>query len=370
MDFLWHDTTIKKGDLSKFKLSHYSPGPGYVYARSSWDNYDKVDDDATYFFFKCGNRFTAHQHLDVGTFLIYKEGELVSDGGHYDDFGGRSLHDVNYHLRTVAHSTIRVVDPAESWAKITWPGGYASIRAADGQNGRASITANDGGQRYDWPLQNGGATDADHWNELNQKPGIRPNVMKTGQILTFEDKGDHVFIKADCTDAYSSTKLESFVRQIIFQRPDTFIFVDTVRVTDPKFRPIWTLQAMNSPTRDAKTGMMTWSGVKDGKDGNGHLLMQTLLPEKTNTMPFIGDKLYMVNGTNYPPQRSTGPAPKCRIEISPKEPKKEYVFVNVFRTSSGERPSPTSFAKAAVSGGKVRVTVDGKQPPFEFEVPK
>ena len=59
--------------------------------RSSWD------DDATYFFFKCGNRFTAHQHLDVGNFLVYRHEELIGDGGHYDGFGTR--HDVNYHLR-------------------------------------------------------------------------------------------------------------------------------------------------------------------------------------------------------------------------------------------------------------------------------
>src|SRR5687768_1472013 len=51
-DFLWRDATIKKGDLKSLPLSHFSPGPGYVYARSSWDA------DGTYFFFKAGDRFT------------------------------------------------------------------------------------------------------------------------------------------------------------------------------------------------------------------------------------------------------------------------------------------------------------------------
>jgi len=105
-DFLWRDATVERGNLASFKLSHFSPGPGYVYARSSWD------DSATHFFFKCGDRFTAHQHLDVGSFLIYRRGELVGDGGHYDGFG--TGHDVNYHLRTVAHNTIRVHDPSET----------------------------------------------------------------------------------------------------------------------------------------------------------------------------------------------------------------------------------------------------------------
>ncbi len=106
-DFLWHDTTVRKGDLKSFKLSHLSTGPGFAYARSSWE------EDATHFFFKCGDRFTAHQHLDVGHFGIYKYAELAGDGGHYDEFG--TLHDVNYHLRTIAHSTMLIMDPEERW---------------------------------------------------------------------------------------------------------------------------------------------------------------------------------------------------------------------------------------------------------------
>ena len=62
LDFLWRDTTVPKTDLSHFKLSHFSPGAGHVYARSSWQ------DEATYFFFKCSDRFTAHQHLDADHF--------------------------------------------------------------------------------------------------------------------------------------------------------------------------------------------------------------------------------------------------------------------------------------------------------------
>ncbi len=29
-DFLWRDPTVKRGDLTRFRLSHFSPGPGYV----------------------------------------------------------------------------------------------------------------------------------------------------------------------------------------------------------------------------------------------------------------------------------------------------------------------------------------------------
>jgi len=337
-DFLWRDPTITKGDLQKFKLSHYSLGPGYVYARSSWD------EDATYFFFKCGDRFTAHQHLDVGTFLIYKEGELIGDGGHYDAFG--SVHDVNYHLRTVAHNTIRVIDPNESWEVP----GRAPIRA-----GR--VTANDGGQRYDWHQHNGAVYDAAQWKE-------QKDMWETGNILAFEDNGDRVFIKADCTKAYSANKLEKFIRQIVFLRPGTFIIVDTVRVKDPSFKTIWNLQAMKRPTKVADDtgndlGLWTWS------NGNGRLFLQTLLPEKTNVELYTEDKLYVIDGVNYPPGHSTGPAPECRMEITPAEAKRDYLFVHVLQaTDAGV--GTVQLAKANISENKVRVFVDSERS-FEFE---
>jgi len=326
-DFLWRDTSIPTADLSAFKLSHHSPGPGYVYARSSWD------EDATYFFFKCGNRFTAHQHLDVGTFLIYKGGELVGDGGHYDGFG--TPHDVNYHLRTIAHNTLRVIDPNETWEVR----GRDPIRAG-------KVTSNDGGQRYDFPQHNGASPDATHWLATRE-------IWETGEILAFEDKGDHVFIKADCTKAYSATKLDTFIRQIVFLRPGTFIIVDTVRVKDPAFKTIWNLQAMKPPTRNDQ-GTWTWS------NGNGRLFLQTLLPEKTDVALYTGEQLYVIDGTNYPPQRDTGPAPECRMEVSPSEAQTDYLFVHVL-TATDTQTENVPLAKADVSGNTIRVTLgDGR----------
>ncbi|MBA7668226.1 hypothetical protein ES703_76335 [subsurface metagenome] len=204
-DFLWRDTTVTKARLKGFKLSHISSGPGYVYARSSWD------EDATYFFLKCGDRFTAHQHLDVGHFLIYKHKELIGDGGHYDSFG--SNHDVNYHLRTIAHNTILIHDPSE-----TWPG----IRAGP-------ISGNDGGQAHAWPHHNGAVTDPAEWHK-------RRELYDIADILAFEDVGSYMYVAADCTRAYSPKKLAYFTRQIVFLRPGTFIIFDRVSSKNPPFK--------------------------------------------------------------------------------------------------------------------------------------
>ena len=332
-DFLWRDAAIPKGDLAAFGLSHHSAGPGYVYARSSWD------EDATYFFFTCGNRFTAHQHLDVGTFLIYKGGELIGDGGHYDGFG--TPHDVNYHLRTIAHNTLRVIDPSETWEVQ----GRDPIRAG-------KVTANDGGQRYDWRQHNGAVSDAAQWN-------AQRGIWETGQILRFEERGDYVYIKADCTKAYSAQKLEAFTRQIVFLRPGTFIIVDTVRVKNPAFKTIWNLQAMKPPAK-TDDGRWTWG------NGGGRLFLQTLLPEKVDVALFSGDNLYTIDGINYPPQNDTGPAPECRMEISPAEAKRDYVFVHVLTATPADTTAAPS-AKAKVEGNAVWVTVDRKDP-FIFDL--
>ena len=316
-DFLWRDINVKKADLNDFKLSHISTGPGYVYARSSWD------EDATYFFFKCGDRFTAHQHLDVGNFLIYKYEELVGDGGHYDSFG--SNHDVNYHLRTIAHNTILVHDPCE-----TWPG----IRAG-------SVTGNDGGQHHNWPHHNGAVTDAAEWQK-----GRR--LYDIADILAFEDKGDYLYVAGDCTRSYLPTKLEYFTRQIVFLRPGTFVIFDRVSSRSPHFTKTWLLQAMKVPTETEDGLVIT--------NGKGRLFVQTLLPSETKVKLFAGDELYSYGGKTYPPARDTGPAPECRIEISPARQQAVDYFLNVL-TATDDSVASVEKANVQVKDKKVTVTI-------------
>jgi hypothetical protein len=304
-DFLWRDTAVKTADLKQFRLSHYSPGPGYVFARSSWD------EDATYFFFKCGDRFTAHQHLDVGHFLIYKHGELAGDGGHYDGFG--TQHDVNYHLRSIAHNTILVHDPSE-----TWP----NIRAEQ-------VTGNDGGQAHDWPHHNGAVSDAAAWNE-------KSHLYDIADISAFHDDGSHVYVAGDCTRAYSPKKLECFTRQIVFERPGTFVIFDRVVSRRPEFKKTWLLQAMKRPTESPSGLVIT--------NGKGRLFVQTLLPHRPQVKLCDGEDLYRYDGKAYPPRRDTGPAPECRIEVSPSHPARVDYFLHVLTAADAtlDSPSPVS----------------------------
>ncbi|MGB2809799.1 MAG: heparinase II/III family protein [Sedimentisphaerales bacterium] len=325
-DFLWRDTTVKKADLNAFKLSHISGGPGYVYARSSWD------EDATYFFFKCGDRFTAHQHLDVGHFLIYKYEELIGDGGHYDAFG--SNHDVNYYLRTIAHNTILVHDPCE-----TWPG----IRAGP-------VSGNDGGQHHNWPHHNGAVTDAADWQKGRQ-------LYDIADILAFEDKGDYLYIAGDCKRSYSPKKLEYFTRQIVFLRPGTFIIFDRVCSKNPRLRKTWLLQTMKVPT-ETENGLVV-------TNGKGRLFIQTLLPPDPEIKLVTGTKLYHYDGKTYAPKRDTGPAPQCRVEISPARQRKVDYFLHVL-TAADVSVNSVEKAVAKVKNQEVTITIGQTRITFEM----
>ena len=316
-DFLWRDTTVKKADLGGFRLSHVSPGPGYVCARSSWD------EDATYFFFKCGDRYTAHQHLDNGHFLIYKHEELAGDGGHYDDFG--SEHDVNYHLRSIAHNTVLVHDPSE-----TWP----NIRAG-------KVTGNDGGQAHDWPHHNGAVTDADAWHQGRQ-------LYDIADLVAFEDCGTYVYVAGDCTRAYSPKKLDGFTRQIVYGRPDTFIVFDRVGSRRPEFKKTWLLQAMKRPEGAPPNLVIT--------NGKGRLFVQTLLPHDAQCRLVHGEELYSYGGRTYAPRRDTGAAPECRIEISPSKPARVDYFLHVLTAKDSSTDSVPK-AAARETETEIRVTV-------------
>jgi len=316
-DFLWRDTSVRKGDLKRFKLSHISPGPGYVYARSSWD------EDATYFFFKCGDRFTAHQHLDVGHFLIYKYDELVGDGGHYDSFG--SNHDVNYHLRTIAHNTILVYNPSE-----TWPG----IRAG-------AVSGNDGGQSHRWPHHNGAVSDPEEWKKGRE-------LYDIADILAFEDRGSYMYVAGDCTRSYSPEKLSLFTRQIVFLRPGTFVIFDHVKSKKADFKKTWLLQAMKIPTEGTKHLIVT--------NGNGRLFIQTLLPRNPVVKLVTGENLYSYGGKDCLPADDTGPAPECRIEISPLQLREVDYFLHVL-TATDANTNSVDEATGHIQGQEITVTV-------------
>ncbi len=89
--------------------------------------------------------------------------------------------------------------------------------------------------------------------------------------------------------------------------------------------------------------------------------MQTLLPRKPEVRLVNGEALYRYGGRNYPPSKDTGPAPECRIEVSPSAPAGVDYFLHVL-TATEAKTAAVRPASVRVSGGKIRVTVGGARP--------
>jgi hypothetical protein len=323
-DFLWRDETVPKRDLSEFKLSHISPGAGYVYARSSWD------EDATYFFFKCGDRFTAHQHLDVGHFMVYRREELVGDGGFYDTFASPYISD--YYVRSIAHNTLLVLDPSEKWP---------NIRAAE-------TTGNDGGQHHNWPHHNGAVVDVADWEKNRQ-------LYDIGDIVAFEDRGDYLYVAGDCTRAYSAAKMQEFTRQIVFIRPGTFAIFDRVTAADPGFKKTLVLNLMTIPETRGNLYVMT--------NGKGRLFIRPVAMQPGAIGIRAGDELTSYGGQTYRASRQPpGPIPSCRMEFSPTQPAATDYFLTVLTATDAtvesvpEIDADTSATEATLRMGDWKVT--------------
>jgi hypothetical protein len=67
-----------------------------------------------------------------------------------------------------------------------------------------------------------------------------------------------------------------------------------------------------------------------------------------------GAELYSYDGKKYPPSRDTGPAPQCRIEISPPESATVDYFLHVLTATD---TVTTSVEKAALNIDDQGVTV-------------
>ena len=147
-----------------------------------------------------------------------------------------------------------------------------------------------------------------------------------------------MYVAGDCARAYSPDKLAYFTRQIVFLRPGTFIIFDRVCSTNPQFKKTWLLQAMKVPTNTGQDMVVT--------NGKGRLFIQTLLPENPQIKLITGADLYSYGGHNYPPARDTGPAPQCRIEISPPEPATVDYFLHVLTATDA---TTTSVENAALN---------------------
>ena len=123
LQFLWDDPEVVPRDpatttAAELPRHRLFPGIGHLVLRDGWKP------DSTWIELACGPYFAKHDHLDAAHFVIYRKGHLAIDSG-ADYTDTESPHYLNYYRRTVAHNTLLVYQPGETffWGENKWDGG-------------------------------------------------------------------------------------------------------------------------------------------------------------------------------------------------------------------------------------------------------
>jgi hypothetical protein len=267
LEFLWGDDTVAPRDpaattAAELPRTRFFPGVGHLILRDGWGP------DSTWVEFTCGPYFAKHDHLDTNHFVIYHRGQLALDSG-ADYTDTESPHYLNYYRRTIAHNTLLVYKPGETffWGENLW------------------TAANDGGQRMD---------SSRFWNSVRSLEDFRRtrDLWDRGRMEVVDDSNPEVYTYArgDGTRAYHPGKLDRFVRELAWLPRARVLFVlDHVRSTDPSYRKAWLLHGVSRPHVDgAGAAENVGSGgarhreasVVTFEDGQGRLRVHTLLPRE------------------------------------------------------------------------------------------
>ncbi len=286
-DVIWDTSDLPfeaEGPDSTWPLARHFEGIGWVAMRSGWD------EDATHAIFKSGNFYYGHQHADENSFVIFKKGSLAIDSGRYE-WG--SDHRSNYMARTIAHNTMLVYDPDESF------GG----------------NSNDGGQTFPVEMP-------PFYQDLEDTRWDR------GDITSFETNQWYSYACGDATNAYNKSKMKLFLRQFVHLLPDAFLVFDRVEATSADYAKFWLLHTMEEPEIDGRVATIT--------EREGRLLVRSILPEQA-TMSKVGGagREFEVFGTNYPPSVSYYSLQEgeewgaWRLEVTPDQPAAEHFFLHL-----------------------------------------
>ncbi|WEF35712.1 heparinase II/III domain-containing protein [Pseudoduganella chitinolytica] len=267
---LLYPSNVQRERFDDLKLSRHFRNAGNVMMRDTWD-FAK----ATLLEFKSASFISMnHQHMDQNSYSLYYKAPLLLDSGHYDKYGSNHWH--NYYIRSIAHNTITVLDPEETFSLST-----------------VSNLSVDGGQ----------------WlGNREERPQLR-DIQPGGKnaldgVVTCKNGRDYSYVTGNASKAYVNNKLDpvaGFLRSMVYlhpanerQKPKVLVF-DSVRPAKDNLEITTLLHSVNKPTSTiAATGNRTGRyvfGFKDDvpgpltiRNGEGMVTVQTLLPATANVV--------------------------------------------------------------------------------------
>jgi hypothetical protein len=331
-ELLFWNGDIPSSPLEGLPYSRLFHNSGQVLMRDTWDY-----PGATLLEFKSSSFWSEnHHHLDQNAFTIYYKAPLLIDSGYYggtDEYG--SSHWQNYYTRTIAHNTLTIFDPSETFSKY------------------GTVYSNDGGQRFIYPyypimsdIQSGGSNHLDG-------------------VTAYEYGDSYTYVSGNASKAYNATKLDQtngFLRSLVFLRqspfwphPVTVVFDKVTSTPDkPNLVKRFLMHSVNEPEPLGGTPIAPGQYQVTGdtitiRNGYGMLFAQALLPEnpvltKVGGTDTSGDYRFMVpvkdaNGNyqyqNFGLTTSASEVAKnpdvgaWRIEITAPTPTGREYFLNV-----------------------------------------
>ena len=316
---LWRDPSLAPRSPHDLPTASLFEPLGWVLMRSSWQP------DATFASFQSGPIYAAHQHTDNNAFTIHKRSLLAIDSG-VNAYGEDVSTDyrTNYYSRTIAHNSITVYDPKETFRGGAWAG-------------EASGGANDGGQmRLRGPERIAELKQSDATLRSSEATSLRSTSRwNVGAIAAYSHDDLYTYAVGDATKSYSPAKLRLFRRHFLFLPPDVFVIFDQVDATDPSFRKAWLLHCVGEPTVSGSIATIT--------NGPGRLTVRTVLPQNPIVTKIGGPgKECWVDGRNWPAveQEWRPDAGSWHIEISSSRPGEEDFFLHLLQVDGDDIARP------------------------------
>lgn len=365
-DFLFYNPDQDSLPLDQAPLACYAQGTGTVVMKGDWTP------SGTQIHFQGGGpHLEYHQHLDKNSFTIFKDAPLAIDSGTYDGTGDWAPHVLNYYKRTIAHNSILVYRPDETW---TWQHTWAYKQAANdgGQRAMAIYTEN-GDLVGDWVPFNSSGMDWGEWAYNTYRVNF-----DCGSTPRFEHTSEYTYTMGDATKAYPQWRVSNFTRQLVYLRPlspggDEFVVVfDRVTSTNPDWQKYWLLHFLREPQVSGGTEIQIAPGIWEytGADlvsvenGGGKLFSKTLLPLNPKIRKIGGELSYdcWVFGTNYPLDSEC-----CygwgRIEVLPTAASNDDLFLHVLYPTTAGTPS-MPLAQRVEGSNMIGVKVGGRATMF------
>ena len=334
------DPELGRASVSNLPKSMYFPAPaaGIMIARTGFD-YGADSDDVICEMKVGGVKMNGHQHYDCGHFQIYYKGILASDSGVYqglqqdNNYGGTSFnaeHRTLYMIRTIAHNSMLIYDPAES----DGTGDYTDVM--DG----GQKTHGSGREPWDFKTIE---EDYDSWYAAE----VEAQEIDPENPVTPE----YTYIKGDLKRAYSN-KIREFKRSFMFfnledsEVPAALVVFDKVTSSNKTFKKTWLLHGLEKPEVNGNQTVFrrTYESPVTPSRYNGKMIVDTMLPAKDDAnIEIVGGEeegWSLVNGVDYTGYKAASHVDEgntYRMELSPKTEKETDYFLNVIQVSDNDK---------------------------------